>query len=148
MVSKTELDDSFPECQLLIKDFHSPFRFDHNWNGRGIMIYVREDIPAKLLSHDFLSPENFFLEINLYKKKWRISCSYNSHKRSIGKHLDIISKSLDALSTKYENIVLLDDFNACVMMRLHKHFANFIIFITLLNNLHALKILITLAGLI
>ena len=78
------------------------------------MIYVREDIPAKLLSHDFLSPENFFLEINLYKKKWRISCSYNSHKRSIGKHLDIISKSLDALSTKYENIVLLDDFNACV----------------------------------
>ena len=78
------------------------------------MIYVREDIPAKLLSHDFLSAENFFLEINLYKKKWLISCSYNSHKSSIGKHLDIIGKSLDALSTKYENIVLLDDFNACV----------------------------------
>ena len=98
------------------------------------MIYVREDIPAKLLSHDFLSAENFFLEINLHKKKWRISCSYNSHKRSIGKHLDIISKSLDTLSTKYENIVLLDDFNACVDDEASQTFCKFYYFHNLIKQ--------------
>ena len=34
--------------------------------------------------------------------------------RNIGKHRDIIRRSLHALSTKYENIVLLGDFNVWV----------------------------------
>ena len=50
----------------------------------------------------------------LYKKKWLINCSYNPHKNNIENHLDIISRSLDTDSTKYENIVLLDDFIVCV----------------------------------
>ena len=61
MVSETKLDDSFSEGQLLIKGFHSPFRFDRNKNGGRIMLYVREDIPANLLSHDFPSAESFFI---------------------------------------------------------------------------------------
>ena len=107
-------DDSFPEGQFLIDGFHSPFRFDCNKNGAGITLYVREDIPAKLLSHDFPFAESFFVEINLYKKKWLINCSYNLHKNDLKKHLDTISKSLDTYSTKYENILILGDFNACV----------------------------------
>ena len=60
MVSETKLDDTFPVGQFLIEGFHSPFRFDRNKNGGGIMLYVREDIPAKLLSHDFPFTESFF----------------------------------------------------------------------------------------
>ena len=78
------------------------------------MLYIRGDIPAKSLSHDFSSAEYFFIKINLYKKKWLVNCSYNLHKSNIGKHLNIISRSLGALSNKYENIALLADFNACV----------------------------------
>ena len=54
------------------------------------------------------------MEINFNKKKCLINCSYNPHKSDIGKHLYIISRPLDAISTKHENIVLLGDFNACV----------------------------------
>ena len=116
MVSETKLDDSSPEAQFLIEHFHSPFRFDRNINGCGIKLYVRDDIPSKLLSHDFPGLESFCAEINLHKKKWLINCSYNPHKSNINR-LNIISRSLDTYSTKYENIVLLADFNACVMMR-------------------------------
>ena len=111
MVSETKLDDSFPEAQFLIEAFHSPFRFDRNINGGGIMLYVREDIPAKLLSHNFPGVESFFVEIILHKKKWIINCSYNPHKSNIINHINIISRLLDIHSTKYENIVLLGDFN-------------------------------------
>ena len=62
MVSETKLDDSFAEFQFLIKDFHLPFRFDHNRYFGGIMLYVREDIPSKLLNHDFSSAESFFIK--------------------------------------------------------------------------------------
>ena len=69
MISETKLDDSFPEAQFLIEAFHSPFRFDRNINGGGVMLYVLEDIPTKLLSHDFPGVESFFIKINLDKKK-------------------------------------------------------------------------------
>ena len=36
---------------FLNKGFHSPFRFDRHRNGGGIILYVWEGIPAKLLSH-------------------------------------------------------------------------------------------------
>ena len=113
MMSETKLDDSFLEGHILIDGFHSPFQFDRNKNRGETMLYVREDIPAKLLSHDF-PYAGFFVEINLYKKKWLINCSYNPHKNDLRKNLDTISKSLDTYSTKYGNILILGDFNACV----------------------------------
>ena len=94
--------------------FHSPFRFDRNKSGGGILLYVREHITTKILSHDFSSAESFFVEIILYKKKWLINCSYNPHKNNIKHHLETISRTLDTFSTKYGNVLLLGDFNTCV----------------------------------
>ena len=71
------------------------------------------EIPAKVLRHDFPTVESFFVEIILHKKKWLINCSYNPHKNSIKNHFEIISRTLDTFTTKYENILLLGDFNAC-----------------------------------
>ena len=61
------------------------------------MLYVREDIPPKLLSHNFHSAESFLLKATFKKKKCLISCCYDPHKSNTGKHLDIISRSLDTL---------------------------------------------------
>ena len=96
----------------MIEGFHSPFRFDRKTEG-GILLYVLEDIPAKVLSNDFPTPESFFVEIILHKKKWLINCSYNPHKNSIKNHLEFISKTLDIFTTKYENNLLLGDLNKC-----------------------------------
>ena len=114
MVSEAKLDDSFPKGQFLIEGFHSTFRFDRNRNSGRIMIYVQEDIPAKLLSHEFFFFFfwNVLLKSNFLKRNGLLTC--NPHKSNIGKHLDIISRSLDTLSTKYKNIVLLSTFNGCV----------------------------------
>ena len=68
MVSETKLDNSFPEAQFLIEAFHSPFRFDRNINGGGVMLYVLEDIPTKFLSHDFPGEESFFIKSTSIKR--------------------------------------------------------------------------------
>ena len=123
-ISESKLDESFPQGQFLIDGFHTPFRFDRNKNGGGILFFVREDIPAKVLSHDFPSTESFFVEIILHKKKWLINCSYNPTKNNIKNHLETISRALDTFSTKYENLVLLGDFNVCVDDENMKNFCN------------------------
>ena len=95
MISETSLDDSFPEGQFFIDGYHTTFRYDRNGNGGSIFLYVREDIPAKVIHCDFQTSECFFVEINLYNKKWLINCSYNPHKNNIGCHLNVITKKLD-----------------------------------------------------
>ena len=120
MVSATKLDDSFPEAQFLIEGFYSSFRFDRNINGGGIILCVREDIPTKLLSHDFPCVESFFVEINLHKKKWLVNCSYNPHKSNIINHLNIISRSLDKKILYFSVIFLMH----ALMIRLCRLFAN------------------------
>ena len=124
MISESKLRDSFQHGQFSIDGFHTTFRFDRNKNGRGILLYVWEDILAKILSHDFHSAESFFVEIILHKKKWLIISSYNPNKNNIKNHLEITSKALDAFSTKYENIILLGDFNLCVDDETMRNFCN------------------------
>ena len=69
----------FPTAQFQINVFSCPYRLDRNAHGGGILLYVREDIPLKLLKGTEFKGnlEAMFVEINLRKKKWLLSCSYN-----------------------------------------------------------------------
>ena len=95
--------------------YHAPFKFDRNGNGGGLLLYVREDIPAKVLYSDFPAAESFYAEIILHKKRWLINCSYNPHKNNICRHLEVVTKTLDSYYSKYENVIFLGDFNAGVL---------------------------------
>ena len=93
MIYETKLDSSFVESQILIPDYTSPYRLDRNYHGGGIMLYVREDIPSKLLLTDNQPIEGFYIEINLRKKKWLLCGSYNPNRNNIGNHLDSLSRN-------------------------------------------------------
>ena len=101
MVSETKLDSSFPEGQFLISGYSSPYRLDRNCRGGGIMLYVREDIPSKLLLIDNQPIEGFYIEINLRKKKWLLCGSYNPNRDNIGNHLDSLSRNLALYSSSF-----------------------------------------------
>ena len=79
LISETKLDSSFLVNQSLIDGFTPPYRLDRNANGGGIMLYVTEDIPSKLLSNNDqnIEIENILVEINLHSKKWLVCATYN-----------------------------------------------------------------------
>ena len=54
MVSETKIDRSFPTSQFVIQGFVAPFRLDRTNTGGGILIYVQDDIPSKLLDISYL----------------------------------------------------------------------------------------------
>ena len=64
MISETKVDDSFPNGQFFLDGFGTPFRLDQNRNGGGIMLFIRNDIPAKVVSADDRSIESFYVELN------------------------------------------------------------------------------------
>ena len=94
MVSETKLDNSFPVSQFLIDGYSPPFRLDRDNNGGGIMLFVREDFPCKLLSVENHPMEGFYVEINLRKTKWLLCCSYNPSRCKIDFHLENLNRSL------------------------------------------------------
>ena len=90
MISLTKLDSSFPTGQFLINGYSKLFRIERNSQGSGIILYVREDIPSKLLEVEMSPTEGFYEEINLRKKKWLLCCFYDLKEKqysiSLGKH--------------------------------------------------------------
>ena len=96
LITESKLDNSFPTAQCQINGFSSPYRPDRNAHGGGILLYVREGIPSKLLKGTEFKGnlEAMFVEINLRKKKWLLSCSYNPQKCEIRNHLGSVGKNL------------------------------------------------------
>ena len=90
-----------------------PHRLDRNENGGGIIIYVRENIPIKILTKHNLSEEieETFLAINFRKSKWILRGTYHPHSQNDQYFSDNIDKALD-IYCSYEKIVLARDFNA------------------------------------
>ena len=99
VVSETKLGTSFPVTQFLIDGYTPPFRLDHNNNGGSIILFVRENIPCKLLSVENHHMEGFDVEVNLRKTKWLFCCSYNPNRCRIDFHLENLKWSLALYSS-------------------------------------------------
>ena len=111
---ETKLDDSFPTSQFSMDGFAKPFRRDRNKFGGGILIYVREDIPCKLLNnHSFPDDiEGLFVELNFRKSKLLLLGTYHPPSQQDNYYFQSIGDSLDIYCSFYEKCVLVGDFNA------------------------------------
>ena len=116
VIGETKLDNTFPENQFLISGYKKPYRLDRNRHGGGVMIYVREDIPSKILTkHKFSkNVEAIFVEINLRKSKLLLVGTYHSTHPEYGTtdidYFEQMGFALDVYSN-YEKFLLAGDFN-------------------------------------
>ena len=136
LLSETKLDDSFPTTQFSLNGYSKPYRLVCSSNVGGILLYVRDDIPSRLLT-DYKIKDNlelFFVEVNIRKKKWLLGCSYNPHKSNISNHLHHLNKGLDLYLKSYDNILIMGDLNSEVSENCLNGFCN-------VNSLKTLKVL-------
>ena len=146
MVSETKIDMSFPTSQFVIQGFAAPFRLDRTNAGGGILVYVRDDIPSKLLNISYVSSDTecLAIEINLRKTKWLLICSYNPHKNNISNHLMNLSKIIDRNSSRYYKYLFIGDFNSKTSKTASRIFCDLYKLENLLESRLVLKIQITL----
>ena len=111
---ETKIDDSYPNSQFMIDGFTEPFRFDRNRFGGGVIIYVREDIPCRLLRKYELPNdiEAIFLELNFRKSKWLLLGSYHPPSQNDDYYFRWIGSAFEYYNTKYDKCLLAGDFNA------------------------------------
>ena len=68
MITETKLDYSFPAMQFNVEG-RCAFRLDRKKYGSGILLYVRDKIPSKLIPMRNSTIESFLIQFNLRKKK-------------------------------------------------------------------------------
>ena len=122
LVSETKIDISFPSGQIIVVDFALPYRFDRNSKEGGLLFYVREDIPSKIIFVLKLPIEGFLIEVNVCRKKWLLGCFYNPHKTYISDFFKEISKASDLTTANYERLFIMSDLNSKVK---EKHLTEF-----------------------
>ena len=90
-----------------------PYRFYRSCNGGGIIIFVREDIPSKILEKHKLSQdiEGIFIELNFKKIKWLLFGTYHPPSQNDQYYFEEIDKAIDCYNS-YDRSVLIGDFNS------------------------------------
>ena len=107
------MDPSFPDTQFKIEGYQfPPFRKDRNSDGGGKIVYVREGLVTKRLTH-FESPaiESICIELTISKCKWCILFAYRPPKFNKTDFFNEITNSLSKIISNYDNVVLAGDLN-------------------------------------
>lgn len=93
LISEIKIDDPFPTAKFCIDGHSSPYRLDRNSKWRVTFLYVREDIPSKIIKVKLIDSHFeglFFVKIIIRSKKWLLQRSYNANNSNISNHLNII----------------------------------------------------------
>ena len=78
-LTETKLDATFTKAQFLLNGFSEPCRLDRSRNGGGVMIYIHENVPSKLLDIHVFPLEDLFVGFNFRKCKNRYFLKHTTH---------------------------------------------------------------------
>ena len=84
VLQKLKLIKPFPTAQFILPAHHKPYRLEISEKERGLLIYIKSNLPSRLLSsHN--TPNDIQVitfEFNLRKEKWLFMCIYRSPNQS------------------------------------------------------------------
>ena len=105
-ISETKLDERFLTAQFVEERFSKPFLLDVTSNSGDLLVYVKTNLPSKLIC--FCNFQNEIqcipIELNISDKKCALLSMYWPHNGSINFFLDKLSEALDIYSKHYANI--------------------------------------------
>ena len=112
LISESKLDASFSKNQFKTNGYKC-FRRDRNKYGGGLMFYISEGIPCKVLTNQAVSSdvEMMTIEFHQMKRKWLLMGVYKPPNQSDSEFAEEIITTFDHYVPSYENIILLGDLN-------------------------------------
>ena len=128
IIQETKLDNTFPDGQFYIEGYFPPFRRDRNGYGGGLLIYIKENIPDKILNNNNLANdiEGIFIELNFKNDKWLLFGTYHPPNQCSRHYFTELDRVLDSYLTTYDKYILVGDFNREINdTHMHNFMVNF-----------------------
>ena len=92
---------------FFLEGFIASFGLNHNATRKGIMLFVQKYTPSYLLATVQSPLEGFYVELDLCRIKWVVSCSCNLYKNTNHSYLDALNRSLSLYHSNHVKNVLL-----------------------------------------
>ena len=117
VLAETKIDNHFKDSEFILDGYYRPLRNDFSSSSGGLIQYVRNGI---IHSHkpefELSNFESISTEFTFNKQKWLYLSFYrterNQNKReNILNFFQQLNKSLEQITLKYENFVLMGDIN-------------------------------------
>ena len=69
--------------QFVSQGLAAPVIIHRTNTSKGILAYVQDDIPPKLMNISYVSSDNecLAIELNVHKTKWLLICSFSPYKK-------------------------------------------------------------------
>ena len=111
--SETKLDDCFPSAQFQIENFEIRNRRDRDKNGGGLIEFVRKCfITKKIKEYKTKVSETIASEFTISQKKWFcLSVDRPPTSTNLDKFFEELTNSLREAVNKYDNLIVMGDFN-------------------------------------
>ena len=115
MTSETKVGKTFPNQQFKINGYKM-LRKDRDRFGGGLMFYVNEQIPSKVLSLESIpmDTELILLEFTVKIQRWLCVGIYRPPPQNEKYFIDHLSKTLGQFSCQYDKNMLIGDFNLTI----------------------------------
>ena len=112
-IAETKLDSTFTTSQFMIDGFITPFRYDRNKNGGGLLTFVSDGVPVReIKTYKFLSEiEIIVLELIIKKVRWLLLNLYHPPSQCSKFFFNEEEKGIDFYRSKYEKFILTGDLN-------------------------------------
>ena len=126
IIQETKLDSTFPKGQFHIDGYLPPFRRDRNADGGGLLVYIKDNIPAKVLPDNDLANdiEGIFIELSFKNDKWILFGTYHPPGQCPTHYFSEVGRVLDKYLVSHSKYVLVGDFNRDIN---DKHMHDFIL---------------------
>ena len=113
VLSETKLDDSFPSAQFFLNDYEIRARRDRDKHGGGLIEFVRKGFICKRIKElETINSECICSELTIRNKKWICFSIYRPpYQSNLKCFFEELTSSLSKASNKYENFIVMGDFN-------------------------------------
>ena len=113
VLSETKIDESFPTAQFYIKGYEVRAKRDRDKHGGSLIKFVKNGfISKRLKEYETKQSESICSELNIANRKWICLNIYRPpNPNNMNTFFDEITACLRKAAVKYENILIMGDFN-------------------------------------
>ena len=113
VIEETKLSKDFKTELFVMNNYQYPMRRDRNEFGGGLMQYVRKGVVCnRITAYETQNVESICSELTISKKRWMIFAVYRPpDSANLNSFFTELSTSANLALEKYDNIIVLGDFN-------------------------------------
>ena len=133
-VGKSKIDSTLQNSLLYLEKFKHPIRLDVSSRSGGLLLYTRDTLSTRQINCSLKPDIMYCYGTKMQTRNWLVLYIYRNPKQDLKYFLDELTNLIDLYSGKFENLLILGDFNESCSNNILSTFMQTFSLKSLINN--------------